>query len=587
MTRRQDSAPADSALLRDALRQCRSAFWATGVLTGVVNILMLTGSIYMLQVYDRVLPSRSIPTLVALTIALIAMYALLGLFDWARQHILSRVGTVLDEALSGPVVSAILRLAARGNEGVGTQPSRDLDTIRSFLSSLGPTALFDLPWVPLYLLISFLLHPYLGWTLVIGAIILTALTVVTDFRVRGPAKEATRTGAQRAAEIESARRNAEIIAALGIEGRIAERFRKSSAEFIKAQQGMTDVTQKLGTLSKVVRFILQSATLGVGAWLVIHGEASGGVMIASSIMSSRALAPIELAIGNWKPFLGARDAWKRLNQTLAATARPEPQIIPPPASRDLSIDGLFVVPPGAQTAVLHNISFALKAGDGLGIIGPSASGKSSLARALAGVWLPQRGEIRLDGATYDQWPDEKRGAMVGYLPQDIELFTGTVAENISRFDPKANSASVQAAAETAGAHELILRLPAGYETKIGEAGGLLSGGQRQRIALARALYGNPFLVILDEPNSNLDAEGEAALSRAISTIRARGAIAIVIAHRRAALNPVDLVLALSDGKAKEFGPKDQVLGAVLAPAPAPASGPAPVPRPRVAAAKSA
>ncbi|WP_222876320.1 type I secretion system permease/ATPase [Terrihabitans soli] len=581
MTPRQSSAPADSALLRDALRRCRSAFWATGILTGMVNVLMLTGSIYMLQVYDRVLPSRSVPTLIALTVALLGLYALLGLFDWARQHILARVGTALDEALSAPVVGAILRLANRGRESVGTQPSRDLDAVRGFLSSLGPTALFDLPWVPLYLVISFMLHPLIGWTVVIGALILASLTIVTELRVRAPAKEATLAGAQRAAELESARRNAEIISALGIENRIAERFRKSSADFIKAQQGMSDVTLSLGTLSKIVRFVLQSATLGVGAWLVIHGEASGGVMIASSIMSSRALAPIELAIGNWKPFLGARDAWKRLHQTLSAAARTEPTIVPQTPRNEISVDGIVVVPPGAGAAAINNVSFKLKAGDGLGIIGPSASGKSSLARALVGVWQAQRGEIRLDGATYDQWPDEIRGAMIGYLPQDIELFGGTVADNISRFDPQANSASVQAAAETAGAHEMILRLPAGYETRIGESGSALSGGQRQRIALARALYGNPFLVVLDEPNSNLDSDGEAALAKAIASLRARGAIAIIIAHRRAALDPVDLVLALNSGVVQGFGPKDETLRNLFAP-----SGPTPLARPRVATAKS-
>ena len=395
MTRRQ-AGSADSALLRGALAQCRSAFWATGVLTGVVNVLMLTGSIYMLQVYDRVIPSRSVPTLVALTIALLGLYVLLGFFDWARQRILARVGSVLDEALSGAVVAAILRLATRGQDAVGVQPSRDLDTIRSFLSSLGPTALFDLPWVPLYLGVCFLLHPALGITLVIGALILTALTVITELRVRTPSKEATRAGAQRASEIESARRNAEIIAALGIEARIAERFRKSSTEYIGAQQSMTDVTLSLGTVSKVVRFILQSATLGVGAWLVINNQASSGVMIAASIMSSRALAPIELAIGQWKPFLAARDAWKRLNNVLATTARETPKVVPATARRALSVENVFVAPPGSPSAVLQNISFTLNAGDGLGVIGPSASGKSSLARTLVGVWRsePRRGAPR-------------------------------------------------------------------------------------------------------------------------------------------------------------------------------------------------
>ena len=565
MTRREQTSSAGSALLRETAVQCRFAFVAVGLLTALVNILMLTGSVYMLQVYDRVLPSRSVPTLVVLSIALLGVYALLGTFDWARQRILARIGVMLDQALSGPVLAGILRVTTRGQDNVGLQPSRDLDTVRSFLSSLGPTALFDLPWVPLYLWLCFLLHPLLGWTLVVGAVILMAMTALTELRTRGPAKDVIRAGMQRAASLEAARRNAEIVTALGMERRVVGRFAERNSEYVLAHQRTSDVVLSIGTASKMLRFVLQSATLGVGAWLVIQDQASGGVMIAASILSGRALAPIELAISQWKPFSAARSAWRRLSEMLATVAGEEPVIAPSVARTKLTVESLFVGAPGAGLPILQGVSFAVDAGRALGVIGPSASGKSTLARALVGVWPAVRGEIRLDGATLDQWPAEMRGAMIGYLPQDIELFDGTVAENISRFDPEPTSEAIQAAAETAGAHEMILRLPKGYETRIGEAGGSLSGGQRQRIALGRALYKDPFLVVLDEPNSNLDAEGEAALTRAIHAVRQRGGIAVVIAHRPSALAGVDLVLALLNGQPQAFGPRDDVLRKVLAP----------------------
>ncbi|MFS8037818.1 type I secretion system permease/ATPase [Xanthobacter sp. AM11] len=574
-----------------ALATCRRAFLAVGAFSAVVNVLMLTGSLYMLQVYDRVLPSRSLPTLVALSIIVMVLYAVQGLFDWLRQRILGRIAVVLDQALSGPVVAAILRgPLRRREEASGLQLSRDLDTVRSFLSGLGPTTLFDLPWMPLYVFACFLLHPYLGWTLVGGALVLVSLTLITEWRTRKPVRAAAQSGADRAVVLEAARRNAEVVAALGMEQRVVRRFEDKGADYLEAQQRAADIAGGLGALSKVLRFMLQSAMLGMGAFLVISGAASPGVMIASSVIASRALAPIELAISSWRPFLSARQSWQRLRNALAEPDAARP-VAPERAHSKLTLEQVAVAAPGTTTPIVQGVSFVLEAGQAVGVIGPSASGKSTLARALVGVWPTLRGELRLDGATLDQWPAEVRGAMTGYLPQDVELFDGTVAENIARFDPDAAEAGILAAAKAAGAYDMILRLPEGFNTRIGEGGCALSGGQRQRLGLARALYGDPFLVVLDEPNANLDAEGEAALTEAIKGVRARGGICVVIAHRPSAIAAADMVLAMAQGQVQAFGPKDEVLrkslaqrDAKAAPAAAPNPPPAPKPMPAAAAA---
>ncbi|SEI21136.1 type I secretion system permease/ATPase [Tardiphaga sp. OK245] len=547
-----------------ALASCRSAFLSVGLFSAVVNILMLTGSIYMLQVYDRVIPSRSIPTLVSLSIIVIAIYAVQGVFDWLRQRILTRIGAALDGALWEPVNSAILRSPLKSSRGGGVQLAHDLDSVRGFLSGLGPTTLFDLPWMPLYLAGCFLLHPYLGWTLVGGATILFGIALVTEILTRKPTREASRHAAIRNIQLEAGRRNAEVVAALGMERRVISRIGAANADQIAAQQRGSDIAGALGTLSKTLRFILQSALLGLGAWLVIEGQASSGVMIASSIMGSRALAPVELAISVWRPFVGARQAWQRLRDVLSSQDESPSAVAPERAQHILTVGQVFIVAPGGTKAIVQNATFQLKAGQAVGIIGSSASGKSTLARALVGIWPAVRGEIRLDGATLDQWPAEIRGGLMGYLPQDVELFDGTVAENIARFDPEMDGPAVIAAAKAAGAYDMILNLPKGFEMRIGEAGAALSGGQRQRVALARALYRDPFMVVLDEPNANLDVEGDAALTQAIKGVRERGGIAIIVAHRPAALAGVDLVMTLANGQVQAFGPKDEVLRKALA-----------------------
>jgi ATP-binding cassette subfamily C protein len=561
---RNDKLP--PSLVAAALAACQSAFVAVGLFSGVINLLLLTSSLFMLQVYDRVLPSRSVPTLVALVILVAVLFSFQGILDFIRGRMLVRIGRSLDERLSNSVYEAIVRLPLKTRTtSDGLQPLRDLDQLRGFLSSLGPTALFDLPWIPLYLGICFLFHIWIGLTALAGAIILIALTLMTEVMTRVPTKASAGFGARRLALAEASRGNAEVLEAMGMTGRLLAIWNGANAKYMDSQQQASDVVNGLGAASRVLRMILQSAVLAVGAYLVINQEATAGIIIASSILVSRALAPVELSIAHWKGFLAARQSWQRLSDLLARLAVNEALLTLPSPSKNLSVEAVSVAPPGVQKLVVQDVTFRLESGQGLGIIGPSASGKSSLARAIVGVWQPFRGKIRLDGAAIEQWPPGARGAHIGYLPQDVELFDGTVAENISRFEMNPDADSIIAAARAAGVHELILRLPEGYECQVGERGAALSAGQCQRIALARALYKDPFLVLLDEPNSNLDVAGDEALTRAIASVRDRGAILLVIAHRPAALQGVDQVLAMANGRVVAFGPKEEVLRKVLEP----------------------
>ena len=559
-----------SSELAAALGACRRAFLAIGLFSGMSNILMLTGSLFMLEVYDRVLPSRSVPTLVALLILTAGLYAAQGFIDAIRSRILVRIGDSLDETMSMRVYDAIVRLPLKiGGKGDGSQPIRDLNSVRGFLSGAGPSAFFDLPWLPVYLAVCFLFHPYIGLTALGGAIILIALTVATELRTRSPTRQATQFAVARNALMELSRRNAEAMTAMGMVGRIAKRWREANRSYIAATGQASDVVGGLGAASKVLRLLLQSSLLAVGAWLVIYQELTPGIIIAGSILGGRALAPVDLAIANWRGFIGARQSWHRLSRLLAQLPpRTEPMPLQPP-SKTIVVQNAAVCPPGEQKIVCQDVNFTLTGGKALGIIGPTASGKSSLARMLVGVWSPLRGTVRLDGATLDQWSPEALGRHVGYLPQDVELFPGNVAQNIARFEDPPNPEAVLAAAQAAGVHDLIVNLPDGYETKVGERGSALSAGQAQRIALARALYRDPFLVVLDEPNSNLDAEGDEALTRAILGLRARGAIAVVVAHRPSAIAGVDYILVMAKGRQQQFGPKEEVLTRVAQPPAAP------------------
>jgi ATP-binding cassette subfamily C protein len=551
------------------MASCRGALLGVAVLSGLINILYLSGSIFMMEVYDRVLPSRSIPTLVGLSVIIIVLYLFQGLFDMVRGRIFARVGAALDEDLSQQIFQGQLSAPIQGRtEGDGQQPLRDLDQIRAFLAGGGPSALFDLPWMPLYLFMCFAFHPWLGMVALGGACLLVVITVLTEILTKEASRSAVGAALVRNGISDGARRNAEVVHAMGMAQRIGTRWGEANARYLGFQQKTSDVAGGFGALSKVLRMLLQSAVLAVGAYLVIDGQATGGIMIASSILTSRAMAPVELAIGNWKGFVAARQGWRRLKTLLESNARGEDPLKLPAPQALLSVESAGVGAPGMQRFVIQDVSFELKAGSGVGVIGPSASGKSSLARMLVGVWPTWRGKVRFDGAALEQWLPEDLGRHIGYLPQDVELFAGSVAQNIARFEPQPKAEAVIAAARAANVHELILQLPDGYETQVGEAGAALSGGQRQRIALARALYGDPFLVVLDEPNSNLDAEGEQALTAAILAVRARGGVVVVIAHRPSALAGVDLVLVMGEGRVQSFGPKDEVLNKVLRPVPA-------------------
>jgi len=559
--------PAVSSELAEALHACRRAFLAIALFSGMNNVLMLTGALFMLEIYDRVLPSRSVPTLVALLVLAAGLYAAQGTIDAIRSRILVRIGHSLDEAMSMRVYDALVRLPLKiGARGEGTQPIRDLDTVRAFLSGAGPTALFDLPWMPVYLAICFLFHTYIGLTALFGAIILVTLTVVTEVLTRRPTRSATQFAMARNTLMEASRRNAEAITAMGMVGRVAQRWSDLNRSYVASSGRASDVVGGLGAMSKVLRMLLQSAILAVGAWLVINQQSTPGIIIAGSILGARALAPVDLAIANWRGFVGARQGWQRLSRLLGhLPVQVDPMPLQAP-TKSLAVQNAAVAPPGEQKIVCQDLNFALTAGKALGVIGPTASGKSSLARMLVGVWTPVRGSVRLDGASLDQWSPEALGLHIGYLPQDVELFAGTVAQNIARFEEPPDAEAVIAAAQAAGVHDLIINLPDGYETNVGDHGSALSAGQAQRVALARALFRDPFLVVLDEPNSNLDAEGDEALTRAILGLRARNAITVVVAHRPSAIAGVDYILVMAKGRQQQFGPKEEILNRIAQPA---------------------
>lgn len=549
------------------------ALLGVGLLSALVNILYLTGSLFMLEVYDRVLPSRSVPTLVGLATIVLVLYAFQGLFDVLRNRLLVRIGAMVDRTLGRRTYDAVVQAPlVAGRRGDGLQPLRDLDQVRAFLSSPGPAALFDLPWIPVYLLLCFAFHIWIGVAVLAGALLLVALTLLTDLLTRKPSRLVSEAANQRNTLAEAGRRNAEVLRAMGMAGRTGDIWAEASERHLVSQRRVADVGGGLGAVTKVTRLALQSLVLGIGAYLVIQGEATGGIMIASSILVGRALAPVELAVANWKGLVAARQGWGRLRSFLASVPTTRPSVALPAPSESIRVEAVTATAPGLGRALISDVTFALRSGQALGVIGVSGSGKSSLIRALTGIWAPARGCVRLDGATLDQWSPEVLGRHIGYLPQDVELFAGTVAQNIARFDPDATSDAIIAAARAAGIHDLACSLPKGYDTPIGEGGAALSGGQRQRLALARALYGEPFLVVLDEPNSNLDAEGEDALNRAIKDVRARGGIVVIVAHRPSALAAVDRVLLMAEGRVRAFGPRDEVLAALKrAPAHTPAA----------------
>lgn len=548
-----------------AMAACKHAFVGVGVLSGFSNLLMLTGPLYMLEVYDRVLPSRSIPTLVALSLLAVLLFSFQAAIDIIRSRLLVRIGASLDYKLRDRVFRSIAQMPLR-TPSAGSQPLRDLDNVRSFLSGSGPIAFFDLPWIPLYIAICFLFHIWIGMTALVGATILVVLAVMTETLTRKPIAATAESGDRRMRLVDATRRNAEVLTAMGMVKNLEQRWSKTNQTYLTSHARASDVAGELGAVIRVLRILLQSALLGVGGYLVILQEATAGIIIAGSILAGRALAPVDLAVANWRSFVAARQSWARLENSLRSLRlhlNREMTLKLPAPRKLLTVERISGGHPGYQTPFVQNIEFDAKAGAGIGVIGPSASGKSSLARMLVGIWPTTSGAVRLDGAELSQWDPDQLGRHIGYLPQNVELLEGTVAENISRFNAARDDNLVIAAAKAAGVHELIVRLPEGYQTQVGENGSLLSAGQRQRIALARALYGDPFLVVLDEPDSSLDAEGDAALTQAILGIRSRGGIVIVIAHRPSVLVGVDQVLVMAQGRQRMFGPKDEVLTKVL------------------------
>jgi ATP-binding cassette subfamily C protein len=556
---------ADRPAVDRALSEVRAQCWGLAFISALVNILMFAGPLYMLQIYDRVLTSRSVQTLVALSVLLLAAYAFQAILDGLRTRIVVRIARLLDERLSAAVHAGTMLLSLLGRPaGESMQPARDLDAIRGFLSGQGPIALLDLPWIFVFISCCWLIHPRIGAAALTGVLVLLLLTLITERLGRRLQSALVRDGAARQLMLEGTRRHAETIRAMGMAGAVTARWEETNRRYLEATQRGSDIAGGFSSLTRVLRLLIQSALLGLGAWLVLKQEMTAGAMIAASIIAGRALAPVEAAIANWRSFMAARQAVGRLRLVLlqAGSAPSRTALVAPRCS--LRVDQVTAVPPGAQAVVIHDVSLALDAGEAVGIIGPSAAGKTALARVLVGSWPPLRGTVRLDGAELRHWDPGMLGRHIGYLPQSVDLFDGTVAENIARMATAPESDAVIRAAEAAGAHEMVQQLPNGYDTRIGDGALVLSAGQRQRIGLARALFGDPFLVVLDEPNSNLDAEGEGALVQAIRGIKARGGIAVVIAHRPSALAACDKALFLARGRVQAFGPRDEVLRAVFA-----------------------
>ena len=546
--------------LRSVLREGRSLFVSVAVFSFFVNLLMLTGPIFMLQVYDRVLSSRSEATLLALTVIMAFLFLMMGVLDYARGRVLARAGARFQARLDNRVFEAILRRAVspveRARPATGL---RDLESIQRLMSGPAPFAVFDMPWTPVFLAAIFTFHWILGCIAIAGGLLLVCLTWANQVFSKKLQLDANVASAQSEGFTEAVRSQGETVQGLGMRRSVLERWQKLRGRSLETTIQASDRTGGFSTASKTLRFFLQSLMLGAGAWLAIQGELSPGSMIAGSILMGRALAPIEQAIGQWALVQRAMQGWKSLVELLDKTPAPEERTKLPAPRSILEAQQVTVVAPGEQTAAIRMVSFRMEPGQAMGVIGPSASGKSTLAKAITGIWKPAAGNVRLDGAALEQYGDDDLGRHIGYLPQEIALFDGSVAENIARLTGKPDSAMVVEAARRAGAYEMILGLPGGYDYQVAAGGGKLSGGQRQRIGLARALYGDPAVVVLDEPNSNLDASGSDALNHAIQDIKARGKAVIIMAHRPAAIQHCDLILMMEDGVRKAFGPKDEVL----------------------------
>ena len=549
---------------RDELDATRSdqrmLLWAVFLFSVFVNLLMMTGPIYMLQVYDRVLGSRSVATLIALTGLIAFLFLTMGLLDHARGRVMARIGARIQERLDRRVFDAALRrMSVMPQDPAALAAQRDLEAVQRLWSSPVLIALFDIPWTPFFIAAIFMFHPVLGWFSVAGGVLLVVVTWLNQSATKTPLNRANAASLRAEMMSDSIKQEAESVQALGMTSAAFARWQVARENALAQGIKAADLSGLFGAVSKTFRMFLQSAMLGLGAYLVLQGALSAGAMVAGSILLGRALAPIEMCIGQWAVVTRAQEGRLRLAELLTRmqpdpvrTALPRPRAI-------LEAQNLTIVPPGESMAVLRMINFRLEPGQALGVIGPSGAGKSTLARALIGAWKPAGGKVRLDGATLDQYDPDVLGSYIGYLPQRITLFDGTIAENIARLQTNPDAAKVVEAAQAAAAHEMITKLPDGYDTRLATLGGRLSGGQIQRIGLARALYGDPVMLILDEPNSNLDNEGSMALNLAIRAMKEKGRVVLIMAHRPAAIQECDLLMVLEDGTRRAFGPRDQVL----------------------------
>lgn len=552
------------ARLSDVIRQFKGSVTSIGVFSFFINLLMLTGPIYMLQVYDRVLISRSIPTLVALSILMMALYLFMGFLEFCRSRILTRLARKFEKDLGAETFRGWLK-AGTYNQAQGFQPMIDLGTLKQFLSGNALGTIFDLPWVPFYVGVIFFLHWTLGVLGIIGCIIIVIAALYNEFATRKPTKESASLKRAEQSLVQQSYRNSDLVIALGMEDNISRKWEDINQRASDASMRNTDISGNSSAFTKAFRMMIQSAILGLGGALAVKQIVTPGAMIAASIIMGRALAPLQMAIGQWRSFGQARISFGRLKEFYALVPDSKDNIALPEPKGALTVANLYAAPPNIDRPILSGLNFNLEPGDGLGVIGPSGSGKSVLGRFLVGIWLPQSGDVRIDGVSHDQWRREEIGPKIGYLPQSVDLFDGTIAENISRFETGDNSEAIFKAAQMAGVHELILKFPDGYATRLGENGMILSGGQKQRIALARAIYGDPVLVVMDEPNSNLDAMGEQALSKAITALRKDKVTVILIAHRSGAISELNKLLMIHNGQQIAFGDKEDVLRKVVKP----------------------